>query len=317
MTLGLPKLATTLLGTQAADILGRRAFRSDVRVVALHDVPDARRLDELLRHLGRHYRVLRQSEVLGAVAGSAGTDRPAVWLTFDDGHPSVFEVALPLLQEHGMTATAFVCPSVIGTCEPLWFQLVLGCAAEGLDWTWRDHRLDLDVDAVIRGLKGLPDDQRRQECDQLADHAARHGCPAIELRQATLSQLRGWTDAGNTIGNHSWDHPLLSRCDDRSVEHQLRTTDAWLREHGVWSGSFAYPDGAWNPVAEGLLTDLGVSTALGFDHSTVRRRSNPLRLSRLMLDADADLHRARAITSGWHSRVFGAVRRQSSDRTMP
>ena len=58
-----------------------------------------------LAFLARHRRVVPLEDV---VAGVDEAGAPAVAITFDDGFRSVLTDALPLLQEHGFPATAFV-----------------------------------------------------------------------------------------------------------------------------------------------------------------------------------------------------------------
>jgi len=58
-----------------------------------------------LAFLARHRRVVPLADVMAGVDDSGA---PAVAITFDDGFRSVLTDAVPLLQEHGFPATAFV-----------------------------------------------------------------------------------------------------------------------------------------------------------------------------------------------------------------
>jgi peptidoglycan/xylan/chitin deacetylase (PgdA/CDA1 family) len=141
----------------------------------------------------------------------------AVWITFDDGDPTVVDVAQPVLDEAGITASMFVCPAVIGTQTPFWWQIAYRAIDEGLalqnEWrTWTDHR-------AVTALKLIDDTQRRRVVARAeAELRERMGHP-YRVAQLSVEQLRRWISAGHHIGNHTWDHPCLDRC---SVEEQRR-----------------------------------------------------------------------------------------------
>src|SRR5262245_32559264 len=62
------------------------------------------RFDAQLAQLTGRFVFLRCGDLFTRADGS-----PGIAITFDDGARDVFEQALPLLQRHGATATAFVC----------------------------------------------------------------------------------------------------------------------------------------------------------------------------------------------------------------
>ena len=68
---------------------------------------------------------------------------------------------------------------------------------------------------------------------------------------------------------------------------------------------FAYPNGDWTPDSERVLAELDYDLALLFDHRLADvAEANPLRVSRVRLDTDASVGRARAILSGGHSMLY-------------
>ena len=46
------------------------------------------------------------------------------WVTFDDRDHSVVRNALPILVDMGIPATLFVCPRVMDSSEPFWWEIV-------------------------------------------------------------------------------------------------------------------------------------------------------------------------------------------------
>lgn len=97
--------------------------------------------DRQLAHLAEHHRVLTLDDAVAELAGaqpsgwaasrasttrSAASDaeadgsdrRPPVVITFDDGTTDVVEVAVPLLERHGLPATLYLATSFVEHQEP-------------------------------------------------------------------------------------------------------------------------------------------------------------------------------------------------------
>lgn len=294
-------LAVSVLGTRPVSAAVERVLRGRFRVVAYHGVgdPDAfrRQLDAVLS---------RYVSVCGAAVAAAMNGGPqlpdrAVWITFDDGHSSVVEHALPLLVERGMSATLFVNPGSVERGAPAWWDVVEfaadhGWAAEGLP-----------VGRYVQALKSLPDDERRTyvaDADVFSQLSVGGTGP---VPVAGMAALHSWMNAGLELGNHTWDHPCLDACTADEQRRQIVEADRWLEGIGAFERArlFAYPNGDWTPDSESVLTDLGYDIALLFDHRLADLvGTNPLRVSRVRLDSAASIERARAILSGGHSILY-------------
>jgi peptidoglycan/xylan/chitin deacetylase (PgdA/CDA1 family) len=130
------------------------------------------------------------------------------------------------------------------------------------------------------------------------------------LRQ---TDLKLWLSHGMEIGNHSWDHPCLDRCQPGDQVRQIRRAHQHLSSligHRV--RLFAYPNGNFAQSVDDELRALDYSIGLLFDHQLGSLGGPPLAMSRLRVDSQADLSRFRAIVSGGHSTVFAAERRAAS-----
>ena len=83
---------------------------------------DARRFEQHLRLLTRWFRVLPLGEAVARLRAGTLPSRAAC-ITFDDGYADHAEVALPLLQRYGVTATFFVASGFLdGGC--MWSDAV-------------------------------------------------------------------------------------------------------------------------------------------------------------------------------------------------
>jgi peptidoglycan/xylan/chitin deacetylase (PgdA/CDA1 family) len=161
-----------------------------------------------------------------------------------------------------------------------------------------------DDTGVVTRLKQVPDRERRGYVHELAGELERHLGRPVSTRQITMDQLHRWEAGGHEIGNHTWDHPCLDRCDEAEQVRQVERADAWLSGFSRPVKLFAYPNGNWSATVDAALVRLGYSVACLFDHS-LAGLDQPLRVSRLRVAADADLDRFRSVVSGLHSGAFG------------
>lgn len=264
-----------------------------LRAVAYHAVEDARAFaTQLDWFAAAGYRTVTAAQVAGALHSGAPLPARSLWLTFDDGDATVVRVALPLLRERGMVATAFLCGAWVDTTEAPWWQVVAAAVAPD------------DLVRTRLALKAAPDAQRRARVAQMAESLAASDS-AVTGSQWTEADVHAWLAAGNDIGNHSWDHPCLDRCDDVEQRRQIEAAhDRLSALVGHPLDVFAWPNGDPADVAATALRSLGYRLLVECDHRLTGRGCDPLAVSRLKLDTSADLTRTRAILSGAHSAVF-------------
>lgn len=248
------------------------------RILAYHDLPDPDLFDAHISHLATHYQVVE-----GPHFPRESNERSPVWITFDDGDPTIVDNALDVLVSHGFSATAFICPSVIGTDEALWWHVVHEAV---------EAELVIEGQKVLPGevnrLKLVPDAQRRERVAEIREALAelRGG---LVRRQLTEKELSSWVEAGLSLGNHTWDHPILDQCSPAEQRRQIDLAHDWFldNEYGApqW---FAYPNGNWSPVAEQHLSELGYESALLFDHRVAKARDG-MSLSRIRVNGTDSL----------------------------
>lgn len=298
-----------VLGSPPVASVARRLGARRLRVLAYHDVTDARAFRAQLEQLCEWFTPVSGAAVADALAGGRPLPERAVWVTFDDGRPGVVRVAKPELDRLGVPATLFVCPGAVEDGSPYWFDVVAAAASlpGGLEVgsrRWTDATL-------VTHLKSVPDEERREVARRAIAALERAGVRAP--RQLTVDELHDWVASDRELGNHTWDHPCLDRCTPDEQRRQLLDAHGWLTGLlGRPPTLFAYPNGDWTPDAEAVLAGAGYAVAALFDHHVVGRRPAPLRLSRLRVDASVPPVRFRAIVTGAHSAVFGAASRVRS-----
>lgn len=278
---------------------GRRRWRRGrLLVLAYHDVPDPQPFAVQLDHLLRHYTPVDLPTVVAAQYGTGALPAGAALITFDDGHPSVLDAALPALRHRGIPAVLFVVTGLIESEQPHWWTEVeersmAGARARGFEAAGR---------SLVSALKKEDDIVRLQAIDDL-----RQGTPdvSIRTRQLTTSDLKRLERDGIAIGSHSVTHPCLDRCSDENIVREVvnsfrQLTDMLGHEPLV----FAYPNGNHDERVVTAVRAAGYRMAFRFDHRIARLPApDPMLVSRVRVNADDSLDRFALAASGVHSAI--------------
>jgi peptidoglycan/xylan/chitin deacetylase (PgdA/CDA1 family) len=129
------------------------------------------------------------------------------------------------------------------------------------------------------------------------------GNPVREhLSVMSWRNLRTLAGAGWLIGGHTVSHPRLAACDAGTIDAELSTSFASLREQtGVSAPPFAFPFGGEHditPYARRRVEELGYAACLADFGGEIARATNPFALTRIELGGD---HSELA----WRTRVHG------------
>jgi peptidoglycan/xylan/chitin deacetylase (PgdA/CDA1 family) len=278
--------------------MARAATKGRLRVLGYHDVPDPAPFRRQIEEIADRYTPVSGVQVAAALARDQRLPERAVWITFDDGHPNVVENALPVLKAFGIKATLFVCPGLIDTTTPFWWQVAERAWSLGL------CAGTPNLKGLLTLLKRLPDPERRLEIRRLEELIEDATGTRHIVNQATAAQLKDFQGAGGELGNHTWDHPLLDQCTIEEQRRQIFQAEEWLRASGLGGTRyFAYPNGNATAFAADMLGRMGFSIATLFDHRLARVDRDPLHLSRLRVNSDQPLPRFRAILGGIHPAI--------------
>lgn len=270
-------------------------------VLAFHGVDDPENFSWQMDYLARHYHPVSMIDVNQAVASGEPLPSRSVLVTFDDGYRSVLEQAMPIMTERGIPGVAFVIAGLISTDEDFWWSAVEDLVGAGGQMA---ERPDDSGPELVRYLKTIDNRDRLAALDELEASA---GGPPARRPQLDETDLRTLRSAGIEVGNHTWAHPCLNRCDEETTRREIELAHtrlaAILGEPPTW---FAYPNGDWSPEAEAVLFDLGYSIAFLFDHRPTDVTADPLRLSRLRVNSDTLPDRFATILSGLHPMIHHA-----------
>jgi peptidoglycan/xylan/chitin deacetylase (PgdA/CDA1 family) len=184
-----------------------------------------------LKYLKDNYKITSLSQAISLMASGLLSDNYCV-VTFDDGYRDNYQVAAPLLNEHGVPATIFVTYDAIESGEFGWGafdRTLLTTKAGQIDinhWGLGKCVLANKVareNALVslhRLLKKLPDAEKKE----IVTHViARYGDKvAVERRMMNWPEVCELS-IGNliTIGAHTMTHPILSRILPSQARHEI------------------------------------------------------------------------------------------------
>jgi peptidoglycan/xylan/chitin deacetylase (PgdA/CDA1 family) len=239
-----------------------------------------------LQHVKRWYRVVEAADVLDAVARRRRGDRFPVAITFDDDLPEHVEVALPVLQRLGLSATFFLCGAALDRPFSFWWERLQRAvdldAARAIALVEARSDGRSSTDAAVSGLAQLVEDLEPAERAELArDLTSLAGADPEDagLRAAGALAL---VQAGMTVGFHTLRHDPLDSLGDGALDAALRDGRERLGElAGRPLDVIAYPHGRTDGRVARASADAGFSTGFAADGLPVRPGDDPLLVPRI------------------------------------
>lgn len=218
----------------------------------LPSLPDVRNFDRQMALLKRCFRVLPLGVAARRLQDGTLPARAAC-ITFDDGYADNAELALPVLQRHGLSATFFIASGYLDGGQ-MWNDDVIEhvrCSPEG---TLEQRRQS--IDRLLLRLKYLPFDERLAEVARLAP-------PRRDELMMRSHQVRALLAAGMEIGAHTHRHPILAAMPDAEAQADIAKGKAALEEITQTPVTlFAYPNG--KPGVDYMQRHVDMVDALGF-----------------------------------------------------
>ncbi|MFN3860965.1 MAG: polysaccharide deacetylase family protein [Roseateles sp.] len=292
-------------------LLSPAGARARLNVLIFHRVlpqPDplfphevhAARFDELLGWIKSWFNVLPLDQAIQRLADGSLPARAAA-LSFDDGYADNHDVALPLLQRHGLPCSFFVATGFLDGGR-MWndtlIEALRRCSLEVLDLRGLvDGRgQDLGRHALgdtaarrallgplIERVKYLAPEPRLACVNAIAQRAEVQ--PPDDLMMSS-EQVRALRRAGMQIGAHTVNHPILATLDEQQAADEIgRSRDTLQGLLGEKVGLFAYPNGKpgtdYLPeVHPAIVRELGFDAAVSTRWAAARRGDDVFQIPR-------------------------------------
>jgi len=219
------------------------------------DEMDATRFDQVCRWLADWFVVLPLDEATRRLKNGTLPAR-ALAITFDDGYADNHDMALPILQRHGLCATFFIATGFIEGGR-MWNDTVIEAVRRSRNATLElaeaqipdVERLALNtveerrraIDTLLPKLKYMPVQQRSRAASCLAQAA---GANLPDNLMMNREQIRSLHRAGMQIGAHTVRHPILALLDEASAKEEILASRAALEDLLQDQVTlFAYPNG--------------------------------------------------------------------------
>ncbi len=257
------------------------------------DLPDAAGFEARMRWVRAWFNVV---PLAAGIESLYRGDVPAraLALTFDDGYADNEDVAAPILERLGLTATFFVASGFLGAgC--MWndrvIEAIRSCTRGDVDLAAVGlARLSLAgtearrqaITSILLALKHLEPARREAATAEVVAAAGAAPAPALMMSPEQLRRLRR---AGMEIGAHTVTHPILTRLDHDSARAEMRGSKVALEAIvDAPVTLFAYPNGVpgQDYAAEHALMarECGFSAALSTAWGAATMRSDRFQLPR-------------------------------------
>lgn len=236
---------------------------------------DAASFDAICGWLRHWFNVLPMDDAIRGLREGSLPAR-ACAITFDDGYADNHDVAMPLLQRHGLCATFFIATGFLdggrmwndtliegirrSRVAELALSDLLGPGFERVPVANVQEK-QLAIGQLINRIKYLDLDERVRLGQELA---RRSGAVLPEDLMMSSQQVRNLRAGGMQIGAHTVSHPILARLDDAKAREEIGSSKAFLED--VLQERvplFAYPNG--KPEADYSARSVALAREAGFD----------------------------------------------------
>lgn len=257
----------------------------------------AAQFESQLRYIKNNFDVVPLGEAIRKIRSDGMLPNHCASITFDDGYCDNLEIALPITEKLGMTATVFVTTGEQGRRDAFWWDKVIDaffCTKKN----WVDlseltgsrgirYLNRLNIGKVVRNvlehfwsLRSDTIDQHLAQLYNLLGVFPRNKSNRMQDKGIVSIHRRGWE-----VGAHTVSHPNLVLQESMDVTREIADSKSYL-ENLLQSEieGFAYPGGYVNKETVGIVknigytyavtTNVGTNTSLG-DCYTLERMGMP------------------------------------------
>lgn len=234
-----------------------------------------------VRLLCSRYRVVAASDLLRAAQNRRRGESFPVAITFDDDLATHVEVAGPILESAGATATFFLSGASLHAPYRFWWERLQAAVDQRLDLTplgFGRTRGTTDIHELGRNIEALPPKMRKRIEADLERIVGPDPADA-GLRAEGVGRLAA---AGVEIGFHTRRHDRLPPLDDDQLARALREGRSEIAEaFGQPLSTISYPHGRADARVASAARAAGFEAGFTGRPELVTAQSDPLLLGRL------------------------------------
>jgi peptidoglycan/xylan/chitin deacetylase (PgdA/CDA1 family) len=279
----------------------------------------SQRFDVLCGWLRRWFNVLPLEMALRRLEHRSLPPR-SLAITFDDGYADNHDVALPILQKHGLAATVFVSSGFLDGGR-MWNDTVIEAVrhtphslldlrsiesvALGVHPVRNTCDKRLAITALVKAIKYLPPHTRNAVAESIRELS---GVALRDNLMLCIDKVVALRRAGIQIGAHTVTHPILACLTSDEARDEIvrgkRELEEIIQEPVTL---FAYPNGRpnrdYNAETVALVREAGFDAAVTTTWGAATSQADPFQIPRFTpWDRDSLRFRLRLAQNLWSSR---------------
>jgi peptidoglycan/xylan/chitin deacetylase (PgdA/CDA1 family) len=232
--------------------------RHKVTILMFHDVR-AEQAALAFPWLKKHYHLIGLQEYLDAVQKGKRLPTKALILTFDDGHAGNYNL-FPIIKEHQIPLTIFLCSEIVGTHRHFWFK----------------HSKEMK--ANHQHLKKIPNTERLEVLKSIGYEQTKEYDDTQALTHEQIEEMREWVD----FQSHTCFHPCLPQCDDETAQAEIALSKQHLeRDYSFTINTISYPNGDYSDRDIRLAREAGYICGITVDYGFNDLHTDLFRLKRI------------------------------------
>lgn len=264
----------------------KRKNNNKLIVLAYHEVPCKIKFEKQLQFLRSNYNLIDIVYLDSYFKKEENLPINSLIITFDDGDYSVYKNAFPLLKKYHIPAVIFIISELINSENTFWCRWVENVYN-------KNGRSYAEARKEVNRLKNISNEERMKTLNKL---------PAVKSKQLSIGEIKEMETYNITMGNHTHTHPMINKCTPVEIIKEMDEVKKNFKEWGLKGYPyFAYPNGNLDSGAEEILISKNINMAFLFDHKVNQVEINPMRISRIRVNADANLNEFKVKVSGLHS----------------
>lgn len=228
--------------------------------------------EEQLKYIKKHFSCFWMSEI-SRVLKKQTLNKPALFLTFDDGLKNNFKNVVPLLEKYNIKATFYITCNAKNNLQMLWNHemrcLLMMIKNRNLPKTVRNFDVESkkrwqEVRSFVEEVKGWDNTRRLKLLDDLQaamPNPIYKNWMKEEFELMNKEDILGLPDIVE-IGSHTCSHPNLCKLSEQEARYEIKESAARLNKlTGRKVVSFCYPDGKFSERDVSLVRDVYQSAA--------------------------------------------------------
>ncbi len=257
-------------------------------VLMFHEINNPAWFEDLLRYLSTRYAYLSYDELRRRMDKRTGNGK-GLHLTFDDGHKSFYENALPVLKKMNVPATLFVSPFAVEHGKNYWFQRIRAFEKD----KWQAYVVSKTADLFEGDISGfsvhaimklLPIKMIHGIIDGFETENGLTPAPYINVSKEELIEIH---DSGLVeIGAHTMQHPILANENDADAKNEILESIIGLNNLlSFKTRCFAYPNGLpgqdFGKREMNILRETGIELAFSTESDKIPAQVDRMSIPRI------------------------------------